>query len=533
MPVAKLDLSSNTDLLISEWANTTNLIIDEVNKANTNLTSLIANVSTLSTRSISAGTGLTGGGNLTANRTISLNSTSIASLGLADTAIQAADLATVATSGDYDDLIDKPNLGNSAALNIGTTAGTVAAGDDSRIVNAVQTSRSVSTGTGLTGGGNLTTDRTLQLSTAAQASLGKADTAVQPADLANVAITGSYDDLIDKPTQIGFSANLGGIDQTPVTPGAYVKVNCTNEMYDIGGYYDAANARWTPPAGLISLDAIIYVNGTNMVSDQVLMAYIFKNGSSFKSTFKRSFGSTSIGISVKDYADGEDYYEFYTWIGNEGSGDKTISGSSTTTFFSGQVETTTEIHLDVEDVLSPVALTGYASDVSYDPTGTTLTANNVQTAINKLDSYAKILRIFSQSDSTAYSTSSTSTATLGPSTINITPTTSTSNLLIIYRFVSDIQRPSGALNGVITLEYYDGSNWNTISSITVRDYFSMSGGITNVRTRTSHTITGIFGQSHLRDDNGNWRINLRGSVTQSDMILETSQHYIILIEFEP
>jgi hypothetical protein len=52
---------------------------------------------------------------------------------LAETAIQAGDLATVATTGDYDDLDNKPTLGNSAALDVGTTAGTVAAGDDARL----------------------------------------------------------------------------------------------------------------------------------------------------------------------------------------------------------------------------------------------------------------------------------------------------------------------------------------------------------------------------------------------------------------
>ena len=41
-------------------------------------------------------------------------------------------LATVATSGAYSDLTGKPTLGGAAALDVGTTAGTVAAGDDSR-----------------------------------------------------------------------------------------------------------------------------------------------------------------------------------------------------------------------------------------------------------------------------------------------------------------------------------------------------------------------------------------------------------------
>lgn len=55
---------------------------------------------------------------------------------LADTATQPGDLATVATSGDYDDLSNKPTLGTAAALDVGSTAGTVAAGDDARIVSA-------------------------------------------------------------------------------------------------------------------------------------------------------------------------------------------------------------------------------------------------------------------------------------------------------------------------------------------------------------------------------------------------------------
>lgn len=84
--------------------------------------------------------------------------------GLADSAVQPGDLATVATSGDYGDLTNKPTLGtaasadtgdfaaashghtlsdisdagDSAGLDVGATAGTVAAGDDSRITGAVQ-----------------------------------------------------------------------------------------------------------------------------------------------------------------------------------------------------------------------------------------------------------------------------------------------------------------------------------------------------------------------------------------------------------
>jgi hypothetical protein len=48
----------------------------------------------------------------------------------------SAQLADVASSGNYSDLSGLPTLGGAAALNVGTTAGTVAAGDDSRLSDA-------------------------------------------------------------------------------------------------------------------------------------------------------------------------------------------------------------------------------------------------------------------------------------------------------------------------------------------------------------------------------------------------------------
>jgi hypothetical protein len=54
-------------------------------------------------------------------------------------------LATVATSGAYIDLSGRPSLGSAASLSVGTTAGTVAAGDDSRIVGALSTATAATT----------------------------------------------------------------------------------------------------------------------------------------------------------------------------------------------------------------------------------------------------------------------------------------------------------------------------------------------------------------------------------------------------
>lgn len=56
-------------------------------------------------------------------------------------------------------------LGDASLKNVGTLAGTVAAGDDSRIVNATPNSRTIYAGSGLSGGGNLAADRTISLGT--------------------------------------------------------------------------------------------------------------------------------------------------------------------------------------------------------------------------------------------------------------------------------------------------------------------------------------------------------------------------------
>lgn len=82
---------------------------------------------------------------------------------------EVTDDMTVTTSADgLMSAADKAKLNGIAAgaqvnLPVGTGSGTVAAGDDSRITGAVQTSRSVATQHSLQGGGNLSANRTLSL----------------------------------------------------------------------------------------------------------------------------------------------------------------------------------------------------------------------------------------------------------------------------------------------------------------------------------------------------------------------------------
>ncbi|WP_176472051.1 phage tail protein [Vreelandella alkaliphila] len=102
-------------------------------------------------RKIQAGDGLRGGGDLTADRTLSVDNTVV---------------RTSRSISAGDGLSGGGNLGANRTLSVDNTV--------------VRTTRTISTGTGLTGGGSLASNRTLSLDTATLSKLEKADSAVQP-----------------------------------------------------------------------------------------------------------------------------------------------------------------------------------------------------------------------------------------------------------------------------------------------------------------------------------------------------------------
>lgn len=139
----------------------------------------------------------------------------------------APSLAAVATSGAYSDLSGTPTLGTAAALNVPSTGdaatGEVVKGSDTRLTNArtpsahktshatggtdalsasdvgaVPTSRTVSAGTGLSGGGDLSADRTLSVSygttagTAAEGNDSRLSDSRAPTGSAGGDLSGTY-----------------------------------------------------------------------------------------------------------------------------------------------------------------------------------------------------------------------------------------------------------------------------------------------------------------------------------------------------
>lgn len=171
----------------------------------TSISDLVATTTT-----ITAGTGLTGGGDLSADRSLavifgsssttacagndarlgddrravslkSATTTVVVSSAAAPSAGQAI-VATSSTAAIWADVGDVQSTrtitagtgltgggdlsaDRSFAVAYGTSSSTATVGNDTRVVNAVQTSRTISTGTGLTGGGDLSANRTLSVDT--------------------------------------------------------------------------------------------------------------------------------------------------------------------------------------------------------------------------------------------------------------------------------------------------------------------------------------------------------------------------------
>ena len=165
---------------------------------------------------------------------------------LADTAVQPGDLATVATSGDFDDLTDKPTIpstpGDVGADPAGTAATAVSAhtgavdphGDRAHAASLVDDLSGVSNQAGARtalGLGTAATTASTDYATATQGST--ADTAVQPGDLAAVATSGAYADLSGAPT----------IPSTPGEVGADPAGTAAGLVDDLSGVTDQTAAR--------------------------------------------------------------------------------------------------------------------------------------------------------------------------------------------------------------------------------------------------------------------------------------------------
>lgn len=131
----------------------------------------------------------------------------------------------------------------------------------------------------------------------------------------------------------GFSAHKNAVDQGSVTSDTYTKVTFGTEAYDTGVDFDTTLSRWTPPAGLISIDCQVLFTGT-IAADVTGFIAVYKNGAAYKigRATHSVANSTPLAIACKDNANGTDYYEIFAkTVGSS----LVVNGGITNTWFMG------------------------------------------------------------------------------------------------------------------------------------------------------------------------------------------------------
>ena len=132
-----------------------------------------------------------------------------------------------------------------------------------------------------------------------------------------------------------FHAHKNGTNQTGIVTNTETKVTWSTELFDVGSYF--ASSKWTPPAGKVFVSATVWFSNSNLVDGSKIYCVLYKNGSAYKYGTQDIVGygntGTSSAVTVVDTANGTDYYEVYALA--DGSGNKTVNGATTVTYFQG------------------------------------------------------------------------------------------------------------------------------------------------------------------------------------------------------
>lgn len=153
--------------------------------------------------------------------------------------------------------------------------------------------------------------------------------------------TGSTGPTGTSSAAVGFCANMNGSSQAIVGTQTETKLQCTHEVFDVGSFYDAPNAKWTPPAGLVVVTVFCAID--LIATSLRVSALIFKNGARLTIDFSGTGGADiSAGAampfgSIVDQANGTDFYEAYASYTDSASTSSTVSGLADRTYFCGHV----------------------------------------------------------------------------------------------------------------------------------------------------------------------------------------------------
>lgn len=136
-------------------------------------------------------------------------------------------------------------------------------------------------------------------------------------------------------SRYAFSARKSA-DQTGIVTGTATKLTFQTEIFDFGGYYDAAQSRFTPPAGRYRLSAGAGWS-TGIVDGRQVTVEVWKNGVVYRVFGTQVSGTTDNALVSGDClveANGTDYFEVYGT--GAGANNKTVIGTTSVTYFEGE-----------------------------------------------------------------------------------------------------------------------------------------------------------------------------------------------------
>lgn len=141
--------------------------------------------------------------------------------------------------------------------------------------------------------------------------------------------------LSDLPVTPNFSANRGGTGQTIGSTGAFVKVQCGTEEWDVGSRYDSTvNYRFTPNvAGKYRLTATACMT---LAAVGQLVVSIFKNGVEYRrgGQIRITASSYTVQVIADVLADGvSDYFEMFVY--QDTGVNATLNGGAAESYFQG------------------------------------------------------------------------------------------------------------------------------------------------------------------------------------------------------
>jgi hypothetical protein len=140
--------------------------------------------------------------------------------------------------------------------------------------------------------------------------------------------------IVTRTGQPAFSAHKNGTNQTGIANATFTKITFGTERFDVNGNYDAANSKWTPPAGKVLITGAVFWNVGTTVGNFILS--VFKNGVRYDDQITTNYTAVSaLGnmIAIVDDANGTDFYELYGF-GSTGT-TLTIDGTASATYFMG------------------------------------------------------------------------------------------------------------------------------------------------------------------------------------------------------